>query len=60
MDKLKLKTQLYTLKDIEQLLGVTKRTLIKYVNSGRLKGAKIGGKWIVTEENLYRFICGDK
>ena len=50
--------KLYTLTELEDVLGVTHRTLQTYMKSGKLKGVKIGGKWKVTEENLMRFING--
>jgi len=52
--------RLYTLAEIEDVLGVTHRTLQTYVADGRLKGVKIGGKWKITEENLMRFIHGEE
>lgn len=48
--------RLYTLTELESILGVTHRTLQTYIKDGRLKGAKIGGKWKVTEEELKAFI----
>ena len=51
--------KLYTLQDLSGVLNVTTRTLKTYVNTGRLKGVKIGGKWTVTEENLRHFINGE-
>lgn len=50
--------KLYNLKDIAELLKVTERTLLTYLKEGKLKGQKIGGKWIITEENLKNFING--
>ncbi len=50
---------LYTLTELESILGVTHRTLQSYIKDGRLKGVKIGGKWKVSEENLKRFINGE-
>jgi excisionase family DNA binding protein len=50
---------LYTLTEIEPILGVTHRTLLTYIKEGKLKGVKIGGKWRVTEENLKKFINGE-
>ena len=52
--------RLYTLTELEGVLGVSHRTLQIYVMSGRLKAAKIGGKWKVSEQNLQRFINGDE
>ena len=51
--------KLYTLKQISELLKVTQRTLLTYLKEGKLKGQKIGGKWIISEENLHKFINGD-
>ena len=50
---------LYTLTELESVLGVTHRTLQSYIKDGRLKGVKIGGKWKVSEENLKKFINGE-
>ena len=52
--------RLYTLTEVEPILGVTHRTLLGYVNTGKLKAAKIGGKWKVSEENLKAFINGEQ
>jgi excisionase family DNA binding protein len=59
LDKLK-DIRLYTLTELEDVLGVTHRTLQTYVANGRLKGVKIGGKWKITEDNLMRFINGEE
>jgi len=50
---------LYTLTELESVLGVTHRTLQQYIKDGRIKGVKIGGKWKVSEENLKKFINGE-
>lgn len=50
--------RVYTLTEIEPVLGVTHRTLLEYVRTGKLKAVKIGGKWKVSEENLRAFING--
>ena len=52
--------KLYTLSELEDILGVTHRTLLEYVKKGKLKARKIGGKWKVTEENLRLFINGEE
>lgn len=49
----------YTLTELEPVLGVTHRTLLQYVKDGKLKAVKIGGKWKVSEDNLKRFINGE-
>ena len=52
--------RLYTLTELEPILGVTHRTLQTYIKDGRLKGVKIGGKWKITEETLKKFINGEE
>lgn len=49
----------YTLTEIEPILGITHRTLLTYVKTGRLKAVKWGGKWRITEDNLRHFINGE-
>lgn len=51
--------KVYSLTEIEPILGVTHRTLLTYIKNGKLKGVKIGGKWKVSEENLKKFINGE-
>lgn len=51
--------KVYSLTEIEPILGVTHRTLLSYIKDGRLKGVKIGGKWKVSGENLRKFINGE-
>jgi DNA binding domain, excisionase family len=48
--------KLYTLTEIETVLGVTHRTLLTYVTTGKLKATKIGGRWKVTKSALKEFI----
>lgn len=52
--------RLYSLTELEPILGVTHRTLQTYIKTGRLKGVKIGGKWKVSEDALKRFINGEE
>jgi excisionase family DNA binding protein len=51
--------KVYSLTEIEPILGVTHRTLLTYIKDGRLKGVKIGGKLKVSGENLRKFINGE-
>lgn len=51
--------RLYTLTELEPVLGVTHRTLQTYIKTGQLKGVKLGGKWRVTEETLRKFLNGE-
>ena len=51
--------KLFELTELEEALGVTHRTLLEYVRTGKLKAVKVGGKWKVSEANLMSFINGE-
>lgn len=51
--------KLYTLKELEELLSTSYRTLLNYIKEGKLKAVKIGKSWRVTEENLKAFLNGE-
>lgn len=48
--------KVYTLEELVEVLQVTRRTLYNYVRSGKLKAAKIGKYWRVTEKQLEEFL----
>lgn len=48
--------QLYTLTDLEPILGVSHRTLLRYTKDGKLRAKKIGAKWRVTRAALEEFL----
>ncbi len=50
----------YTVKEICDILDISYRTVLKYVESGRLKGVKIGRNWRISERNLQKFIDGEE
>ena len=50
--------KIYTLVEVAEMLQVTRRTLYNYLKDGRLKGNKVVGKWMITEEQLKDFIEG--
>lgn len=51
--------QHYSLTELEPVIGVSHRTLMRYVRDGKLKAVKIGGKWRVSETNLKAFLNGE-
>lgn len=51
--------RLFSLTELEPLLGVTHRTLLSYIKDKKLKAVKVGGKWKVSEDNLRKFINGE-
>lgn len=48
--------EIYTLKEVAEILKVTYRTALTYVESGSLRARKIGGKWRVKDADLEDFV----
>jgi excisionase family DNA binding protein len=48
--------KLYSVKELSELLSVTKAAVLRYINTGRLKAQMIGGKWMVASDNLKEFL----
>ncbi len=50
---------IYTVPDLVKLLNMTPQSIRKYLNDGKIKGMKAGGKWVVEEEALREFLRGE-
>ena len=48
--------KVYTLEELIEVLQVTRRTLYNYIKTGKLKAAKMGKYWRVTEKQLEEFL----
>lgn len=48
----------YSLDDLQEKLQISKVTALKLVQSGRIKGQKIGRRWWINEEDLVAFLEG--
>jgi len=48
--------KVYTLKEVEDILKVTQRTLYNYIKADQIKAIKLGREWRVTEEALQDFL----
>lgn len=48
--------KLYGLTEIQKITGVSKTTLYRCIDDGRLIAVKMGRRFVVTEENLKAFI----
>lgn len=44
--------KLYTVKEVQDLLGVGQRTMYNYLESGKIKAIKIGRKWRISQDAL--------
>lgn len=49
------KNSLYTLKEVAELLRVSERTVLRYIDSKRLKATKIG-QWRIASDDLQDFM----
>jgi excisionase family DNA binding protein len=45
-----------TPEQVAQVLGLSKRTVISWLQQGKLNGIKVGNRWRVREEDLDKFI----
>ncbi len=59
MPKIIGKIRLYSLKELSKRLDVNIVTLRTYIRTGRLKGAKMGVQWMVSEDNLREYFNKD-
>lgn len=50
------KIKIYTVPELSKLLRITPQTVRKYLKEGRIKGKKVGTKWLVTEEAIKDFL----
>jgi len=50
----------YKLREVEGILGVSQRTLYRYIESGKLRAVKFGGQWRVERAEINAFIKGGK
>jgi excisionase family DNA binding protein len=48
--------KMYTLADVMNLLDITRRTLYRYIDDGRLQAVKIARRWYVNEKALQDFM----
>lgn len=48
--------RVYSLKEVEEILKVSQRTLYTYIKTGKLKAVKMGKYWRVSHESLKDFI----
>jgi excisionase family DNA binding protein len=46
----------YTIKEVADLLRISKPTLYRLMSSGKLKAVKLGGRTLFKESELNRFI----
>lgn len=50
--------KVYTLEEVADILKLSKRTVYQYLQTGKLKGVKLGKAWRISAENLRDFLSG--
>ena len=48
--------EFYTLKEVEDYLQVTRRTIYRWLDSGKLHATKVGFQWRVSKQDLKDFL----
>lgn len=48
--------RIYTVPEIVKLLRLSPQTVRTYLKDGRLKGKRVGVKWLVTEDQIKEFL----
>lgn len=51
--------KIYTVPELVKLFQLNPQSVRKYLKEGRLKGRKVGTKWLVTEESIREFLNGE-
>ena len=54
--ELQKKVQLYSLAEIAPIIGVSYRTLQRWIKEGKLPAKKVGGRWKMTEKTLFEWL----
>lgn len=49
---------LYNVKELQELLGISARTVRQYFRDGKFKGRKIAREWYITETVLQEYLRG--
>jgi len=52
--------KVYTVQELVKLFQLNPQSVRKYLKQGKLKGRKVGTKWLVTEEAVIKFLNGEE
>jgi excisionase family DNA binding protein len=42
----------YDIKETAEILGISSTSVLNYIKAGTMKAAKVGGRWLVKEEDI--------
>ena len=48
--------KLYSIDEVIELLQTSRRTIYRYIKTGKLQAVKVGGRWMVTDQALKDFL----
>ncbi len=48
--------KIYSLHEVTEMLSVSRKTVLKYINAGELKAVRLGNQIRVTEKSLIAFL----
>lgn len=51
--------KVYTVPELAKLFKLSPQSVRKYLKEGRIKGQKVGVKWLVSEEAIREFLMGE-
>ena len=49
----------YELQEVADILGVHYQTIRNLIKNGKIKATRIGRNYVITEQNLHKYINGD-
>lgn len=49
-------TTAYNVKEIAQAFNISTQTVLKYIKAGKLKGAKFGKSYYITEQSIKEYL----
>lgn len=52
----KLSLEMYTLKEVCEMLRISRRTIYNLLKDGKLKGVKVGREWRFSREQIEEFL----
>jgi len=46
----------YDIKETADILGISSTSVLNYIKAGAMKAAKVGGRWLVKEEDIKAYL----
>ena len=46
----------YDIKETADILGISSTSVLNYIKAGTMKAAKVGGRWLVKEEDIKAYL----